>query len=1304
MANNNRREIELALSITTANADALTKLQQDVRGLAKEGGDAAPAFQKLADELGQLAEQAKQLTALEGLTQELKAAATAQVDAASKSTALKQTLDQLVAATDAAREAERAKNLELSNAKRAVQEAQDAISKLKNDTSDAGKNTAGYTIKLVELKGALLDARAAKRDLTAQLDALNVKTQDAASAVKDQGKAYKDAAKDTTDATTAMRGLQAQVDGVTEKYRTAGGAADDLANAQRNLGTAAAGVRAAIQGVIADQERLAQAERDAANEALRQSAIIADTKRKQAAQAKAEADGIIADYQRMERAQQDAARSAKAAGDAISNAFGTVGQRSAQEIRQEIERVQAAMRLLASSGAATGTELATAMQRGETAVNGLQRELREVTGALTMADRAANLFKGSMGQIAAGNLVADAVGALVEKVKDLGRAFVASVVQLDQFRRGMNAIYKDAGVAAQQLDFLRSTANESGVAFGSLSESFVRFSAATKSAGIPLGVTNDLFASVTKSAGSLGLTTEQTSGALDALGQIASKGVVSLEELRQQLGDRMPGALSAAARGLGITEAELIKLVESGNLAARDFFPAFSRGLKGLQGDTEGLLPSWNRLTNVFKEAGQSAGDAGWTQVMAAGLKSLAVVTGAVLIPLQTLFELIGGTAKSLGILTAAITSVTNPMDALREVWGSAGDRLESLNSAVLGAIGFTDQNAAAQKKLAVETTAATQTTVAAKEAVDLLAVARKLDADATLDQAAKLVQFNVQALAALKTQELRTEAAEKSAKATKVEGDSLVSLIALRGDEQAKLLASQTAAENYADAIGKAAQEQAKETDILKLQLERLALSTGGRAEDVEAMKVQRQALEDKIKTSEAETEQANQSAEAARRETLARQIAAETYRDNSAKIDEYRTALVAAQRELEATIEFEKRGVLSKKDAEAAQERLTVAQAKYNDALGDSARRQQAYVDSARAVNQEAEAGLRLSLAIAQAAERKARLDGDEYSARQAQIKQREIELELYKLKIKSMQLEAQGSIDLANATLAEKIAKGEVSAVDQIRITTSIRLAEVKLLEAKALGVNVEAMERELNTLRSGISARETNTRALGGEIRARGQAASATNAHSDALEKLNMRYMNSADYTERQIALLEREAAATEKAAEAYRKKWNVDKDGFSTNSSGQREQQWVWTRATIIEYLEQAGLDKLLAEDLAKQFVQPNGTVNYEASAAQLKWGGKNSTLSEALGKMTDYYKFGDGKHEAQQRTAALNGAAAPGTPRTPTAAAPTAAAGVTMNFTLSDGTREQVRVKDDASATALQNVLRGLGAAATRAS
>ena len=40
---------------------------------------------------------------------------------------------------------------------------------------------------------------------------------------------------------------------------------------------------------------------------------------------------------------------------------------------------------------------------------------------------------------------------------------------------------------------------------------------------------------------------------------------------------------------------------------------------------------------------------------------------------------------------------------------------------------------------------------------------------------------------------------------------------------------------------------------------------------------------------------------------------------------------------------------------------------------------------------------------------------------------------------------------------------------------------------------------------------------------------------------------------------------------------------------------------------------------------------------YLASEAQKKWAGKYGTLSEALGKMTEYYKYDDsGKHEAGQ--------------------------------------------------------------------
>ena len=99
----------------------------------------------------------------------------------------------------------------------------------------------------------------------------------------------------------------------------------------------------------------------------------------------------------------------------------------------------------------------------------------------------------------------------------------------------------------------------------------------------------------------------------------------------------------------------------------------------------------------------------------------------------------------------------------------------------------------------------------------------------------------------------------------------------------------------------------------------------------------------------------------------------------------------------------------------------------------------------------------------------------------------------------------------------------------------------------------------------------------------------------------------------------------------------------NKAGFTSDAKGNAQQQFIWTRTAIIDYLTESGLDEVLAEDLSKQFAQPDGTVPYMASAAQKQWGGKYGTLAEALGKMSEYYKYGAGKHEAGERTAYLKG-------------------------------------------------------------
>ena len=77
----------------------------------------------------------------------------------------------------------------------------------------------------------------------------------------------------------------------------------------------------------------------------------------------------------------------------------------------------------------------------------------------------------------------------------------------------------------------------------------------------------------------MGLSADDTSGVILALSQIAGKGKVSMEELRGQLGERLTPAMSIAAKSMGVTTAELEKMVEKG-LSAEEFLPKFGAALE----------------------------------------------------------------------------------------------------------------------------------------------------------------------------------------------------------------------------------------------------------------------------------------------------------------------------------------------------------------------------------------------------------------------------------------------------------------------------------------------------------------------------------------------------------------------------------------------------------------------------------------------------------------------------------------------------------------------------------------------------
>lgn len=169
------------------------------------------------------------------------------------------------------------------------------------------------------------------------------------------------------------------------------------------------------------------------------------------------------------------------------------------------------------------------------------------------------------------------------------------------------AVGGDNARTAQELDFVRRTADRLGIEFGVLAQEYSKFSIAAKDTAIEGEATRKIFTSVAEAARVNRSSTKELSGVFVALTQIVSKGAVQMEELRQQLGDRLPGALQIMAAGLGVTTAELIKMMEAGQITEEALVP-FAEELDrrfgaGLSEALEGTSTALGRLQNAAFQA-----------------------------------------------------------------------------------------------------------------------------------------------------------------------------------------------------------------------------------------------------------------------------------------------------------------------------------------------------------------------------------------------------------------------------------------------------------------------------------------------------------------------------------------------------------------------------------------------------------------------------------------------------------------------------------------------------------------------------
>lgn len=188
--------------------------------------------------------------------------------------------------------------------------------------------------------------------------------------------------------------------------------------------------------------------------------------------------------------------------------------------------------------------------------------------------------------------------------------------------------FASARGSAAEISYLRKTTYDLGLQFTSTAQSYMQFQAAAKGTSLEGEKARSVFESIAKASAVMGLSAEQNSGVLLALQQMVSKGTVQAEELRGQLGERLPGAFQIAARSMGVTTAELGKMLEMGEVISDDFLPKFAAELEKSLGDApekaaSRLDASVNRVNDSWDRLKQNVGDSGVSAFWAGQLNIL---------------------------------------------------------------------------------------------------------------------------------------------------------------------------------------------------------------------------------------------------------------------------------------------------------------------------------------------------------------------------------------------------------------------------------------------------------------------------------------------------------------------------------------------------------------------------------------------------------------------------------------------------------------------------------------------------------
>lgn len=294
----------------------------------------------------------------------------------------------------------------------------------------------------------------------------------------------------------------------------------------------------------------------------------------------------------------------------------TLLQTQLASVKGETSKVNSEVKGLSASA----NQLQKQIKAAQEALAGMGKAAKSAAPSIQSASRSMNAATKSSSKV--GSSFRDVLWAIskvsaaiyvVRRAFDAMSSVVTTIDRMERLNIALENASSSAIAFSENQNMIRRLVGLTGLDIENTTRQYIKFTAATQGSKIEGEQANKIFQSFAKTFAALGASNITAERGLLAIEQMISKNTVGAEELRQQLGDALPGSVrlfTEAYKELhnmsDLTTGEFMKLMRDGKVLAEDLLPVVAKKLEEVYGskaqrNLETISGSWTNLTNQVK-------------------------------------------------------------------------------------------------------------------------------------------------------------------------------------------------------------------------------------------------------------------------------------------------------------------------------------------------------------------------------------------------------------------------------------------------------------------------------------------------------------------------------------------------------------------------------------------------------------------------------------------------------------------------------------------------------------------------------